>query len=97
VKECLSNGIDELVSKDESKQAKTSFFCFKVIPPEATTWTVLKPRRKSILPACSRTGNLVKSHRPELYRSLSFVHKNHILVVTLQSARSKTTEVKKQG
>lgn len=63
----------------------------EVSPPETITQKLLKPKRKSLLPACSCMGYLPKSCSPT---PLSFMHKNYILVMTLQLAGSRTTEKK---
>lgn len=73
------------------------FICYEGSWPETNTWTHWNLRGKSLLLASGCMGNLQKSCSPEPYSSLSFVHKNHNLVVTFQLARGRTAEAKEQG
>lgn len=69
-----------------------SHFCFEVNPPGTTTQTLLS-QKGSLYCRPMAAWELEQIKQPW---SLSFVHKSHILVVTLHLARSRTTEAKKQ-
>ena len=60
------------------------------------TQKLLKSKGKILLPAGSCSGNLSKSGRSEPSSYFYAIHKNHILVDTLQLARNETIEATKQ-
>lgn len=73
----------------QSWRNKMAFWnCYKVSPPETTTWILSMPKRKSWLPASDCIGNLPKSCSSEPNSSWSFMHGSNILVGTFQLARS---------
>lgn len=82
----------------QSRRNKMAFWnCYKVSPPETTTWILLMPKRKSWLPASDYTGNLPKSWSSEPNSSWSFMHGSNILVGTLQLARSNNVNISRDS
>ena len=88
--------VGQMLARKFSEQLRASTLGCEVSLQGTTTW-ILKAERKVFIADRGCIGNSPKPLGPEPYRHLSFMYKTHLLVGTLQLARSRTIETKRQG